>query len=338
MRVLPRLVYVPFGLPAHPIDVRLNRALARDRITLRIGSCERIDMERHTVYLNDGSELVYDAVVVAPGAMPMESSGFRLRSLEDAVRLRHELEQLAAQQKQSWIQLRVPEACTWQAPAFEVALLMAQWKRERSLDHLRITMMVEGSEPLDMFSYEASQIIRERLALGGVELLASVDVHRLDQLPCDLAIDFDGLQAHRIPGLPPLDPDGFYFVDGACRAAPGVFVVGDASDLPFKAGFAVSWQARKVATALGGDLSLLGTHIDGIPLQQCEYQMDLGGETLCIRFDTPRLPDTVRPIHRVERIDIVPGRPDKLAGTLVRPLVATGSYRPVVASALSSAS
>lgn len=324
LRVLPQLVYVPFGAPPRPVEVRLNRALAWDGIDLIIDTCVHIDMKGHVAELASGKKLHYDAIIVASGIAQPPSAARRLRTLGDALAIRDDLEKLAnSSERNRTIVLEVPEGCTWSPPAFEFALLLAKWRQDKGLDDVRILMEIEASEPLDMFNFMASQVVRDALDTKNVEILAQVPPSHMDRLPGTVTIVFDGFIAQRVHGLPPLTADGFYDVDQNGSVATDVYIIGDAADHPYKSGFSVGWQARRIAQGLGGDLSLLGDFVDGIPVLQCEYQMDLGDETLCVRLQRQIEHDDLHSlfIPNVQDVRIVPGKPDKLAGTLLRPHV-----------------
>lgn len=321
LRVLPQLVYVPFGASPEAVEIRLNRALARDGIKLVVETCVHVDVGNHLVHLASGQKLRYEALIIASGTTSQPSAALRLRTLEDALRIRDALEALVgSDERDRTILLKIPATCSWSPPAFEFALLLAQWRREIGAEGIRITMEIESSEPLNMFNYEASRIVHNVMDYEGIEVLTHVASAQMDDIPGNVIIDFDEFTAHRVHGLPPLTGDGFYQVDEHGRAAPDVYVVGDAAAHPYKSGFSVGWQARRIAQELGGDLSLLGTHVDGIPIHQCEYQMDLGEETLCVRFHSPHGPDSLF-MPNVQSTRVIPGRPDKLAGTLLRPYI-----------------
>lgn len=324
MRIVPELVYVPFGVVPQAIDVRLIRALAADGIELHLATCQGVDIQAHELHLSTGT-LSYDSVVFAPGTVPQPTSANRLRTLDDADRLRSalaELEQSTARHRA--VTLRVPEECHWTPPAFEFALLLARWRSTIGAPDIRIEMAIEASEPLDIFSFEASELVRTRLHEARVELMSHIPAHRIDLIPSSLAIEFDGLVAQRVFGLPPLQPSGFYRTDSSGRVATDAYVVGDATEMPFKAGFAVGWHARRVAAALGGDITLLGSHVDGIPIGDCEYQMDLAdGTSMHVRFDMEH--HFHEPyLTPVADVFVRDGAPEKLAGTLVRTLLVDG--------------
>jgi hypothetical protein len=321
LRLLPQLVYVPFGGAEHGIDVRLDRALAPEGIDLVVATCNHVDLHAQRVELSDGA-LDYDILVIATGTVPEPTTHHRLRSLTDAIRLRTALDQLAeSHERDSSVALRVPASCTWPPPAFEVALLLARWRDDRAAGDIRITVEVEESDPLEIFNLDAAMLIRDRMERAGIELLTHIPSHRLDQLSSSVAIDFGGLTAHRLFGLPSVSPDGFYRVDHAGCLVRNVYVVGDAAASSYKAGFAVGWHARRVAAALGADLSLLGPFVDGIPIDRCEFQMDMGDELLRVRFSAPYTGPLAHDLH-VTDASCSAGHPDKLVGTLTHELVA----------------
>lgn len=329
LRVVPELVYVPLGGTAQGTEVRLNRALARDGIDLRISTVERVDLERRQLICPDG-EIPFDVAVFATGTVPSTASGHGLRTLEDALRLREELARVGTGGEDGRsIVLRVPASCTWAPPAFELALLLARWRdaaAERS--EIDISIVIENSEPFDLFGTAAAGVVREHLDAARVALVTNVPAHRIDLSPASVVIDFEALVARRIPGLPAVGAGGFYRTDGDGRVAPDVFVVGDATDVPLKSGFAVGWHARRVASAIGGDVASLGPQVDGIPIGASEYQMDLGHQTMCVRFELEQQLG-LQYLAAADSVRVVDGRPDKLIGTIVHGLVA--SERPSAA-------
>ena len=73
----PGLLFVPFGL-AHAEDiVRPRGRQLHHGIDYRIAAVDRVDLDANTVHLADGTELGYDVLVVATGAVlaPEETEG-----------------------------------------------------------------------------------------------------------------------------------------------------------------------------------------------------------------------------------------------------------------------
>ncbi|MCW2949064.1 MAG: hypothetical protein JWN41_77 [Thermoleophilia bacterium] len=320
--MLPELVYIPLGETVEMTDVPLKRVLAREGVGLRIATVERVDLQRRELFCSDGV-VAFDSVVFAMGTVMAAGAERGLRTSADAQRIRGELHRLSESDETARsIVLRVPASCTWAPPALEFALLLAKWRSESpNRANIDISLLIENSEAFDLFGRVAAQVVREHLHASNVALVTNVPVHRLDLVPATVVIDFDALVARRIPGLPPVSPDGFYRTDAVGGVAPGAFVVGEATDIPLKAGFLAGWHARRVAGALGGDIEALGHDVDGIPVGESEYQMDLGNETMCVRFVTRRH-IALQYLAAADSVNLVPDRPDKLLGTVVHGLIA----------------
>ena len=73
----PGLLFVPFGLTTVDEIVRPRRRQLRDGIAFHEAEIDRVDLEADTAYLGDGTELPYDALVVATGVrlQPDETEG-----------------------------------------------------------------------------------------------------------------------------------------------------------------------------------------------------------------------------------------------------------------------
>ena len=73
----PGLLFVPFGLTSMQRIVRPRREQFRSGISFRQAGVDRVDVEADRVYLDDGTALGYDALVVATGArlLPEETEG-----------------------------------------------------------------------------------------------------------------------------------------------------------------------------------------------------------------------------------------------------------------------
>lgn len=328
LRILPHLVYVPFGMPAGRLDVPLAEPLTPYGIEVIEASVSRIAMDRNRVVLADGRELDYDVLVVAPGAeSPATRDGCSLRTLDDALHLRRALEHLRDRPRPT-VLLAVSEDNAWTAPAYELAMLLGTWRRMIGHAHLDVVLATPESQPFDLFSIDASDLVGERLRHHGIETLYGTPTERMDDFDADLVVRFDTLHARQLPGLPDADENHFYRVDAHGRVAPDVYVVGDAASTAYKAAFATSWQARRVLDTLGGSSAELAERVGAVPVHESEYQMDLGDRTLHVRFnaDTHFLDPFLDPRATVWTSEQIP---DKLEGTLVKELVLGDAYRPL---------
>ncbi len=73
----PGLLFVPFGLASAEEIVRPRERQLHDGIDYHQSEIDRVDLERDTVLLADGTSLVFDVLVVATGArlLPEETEG-----------------------------------------------------------------------------------------------------------------------------------------------------------------------------------------------------------------------------------------------------------------------
>jgi NADH dehydrogenase FAD-containing subunit len=318
LRILPNLVYVPFGVPAEQVDIDLEATLAgHDHCEVTYGSVSEVDADRRVVVLTDGRRIPWDALVAAPGTIPDPTSGRRLRSLADAEELRDELEVLAAAPWASDVVIRVLPDSSWSAPAYELAFLADVWLRAVDRrEEVDLVVVTDEREPFELLGPEPVQAVDDELSMRSIEVMRGMQPQRIEMIDGDLVVDVGGLDAARIRGIPGRSSSGFYETDDSCRVARDVYVVGDAAGFPIKAGFATAWQARRVAHALGGDMDRLGEETDGIPHDELEYQMDLGGSTLAVRLHAESF--MVGTGLRPARVELRHGPPDKLRGTLLR--------------------
>ncbi len=333
LRLRPNLVYVPFGVSPHRLDLRLDELLPLHGVTFVEGTCTRIDRTTQTVYLESDGTIDYDQVVVAPGTVPQALGAHRLRTLDDAYSLRDHLQDLRdpAHRRMQRLLIHVLPDCIWPAPAYEIAFLADTWLRSIGLrDQVELSLATEELNPCDALGPSVSDLLTERLSDTNVEILGGLPGGRLEDLDGDVVIELGGIRARRIAGLPPLDADGFYATDEFGRAAPNVWIVGDAEHSPIKSAFAAAWQARRIVEGLGGSLSQLGDEIDGIPVDQCEYQMDLGNETVVVRMSARgRLHDLA--VDQRAVVSIRDDAPDKLKGLLLRQLLVGESHNTTAA-------
>ena len=84
------------GLQTQDVGISLRAILRRERIDIRLGEVGRIDHARRAVVLTDGSELAYDELIIAAGAITEDfgvpgvaEHAFGLKSLAEATMLRN---------------------------------------------------------------------------------------------------------------------------------------------------------------------------------------------------------------------------------------------------------
>jgi len=252
--------------------------------------------------------------VLALGIEPTVGETFRLRTLTDAENLYLALEEGAKSDKLS-VALRILPDLMWPAPAYEFALLLSHWLQEVHENTTRdIFIVTEDHEAFNFFNHETSQMITKKLNDHGIDLVYGVPPGRLENLHGDIDIDFDRFRARHLPGSPALNSMGFYDLDDRGLAGDNIYVVGDGANLPIKAAFTSSWQARRVLHQLGGSLDM--ECIGGVPVGFCEYQMDMGHSTMVVKFNADKY---FLGHHLVDDIEVafVNKPTDKLKGTFI---------------------
>jgi NADH:ubiquinone reductase (H+-translocating) len=247
---------------AFPVRAIIGRA---PNVTFRRGRVERIDVEGHRCVLEDGGEVLYDAMIVATGATASffsipgaEQRSLPLYTLADARSLRNALLSLLEKAAES----TEPERSALHlvvigggATGVEVAgaiveLLDISVKHDRvPIDRERTSVVLVDAldRLLGAFAEPSSAYAREALARRGIEVrlgvaVSSIDavgVHLVDgtSLPADLVVwaagvTVTGTLAASLPGD---RGSGGRVVVGSDLSLPGhpeVFVVGDAAAVP----------------------------------------------------------------------------------------------------------
>jgi sulfide:quinone oxidoreductase len=265
----PGLLFVPFGLADPDELVRPRARQLLDGIAFHQSPIETVTLDASTVTLTDGTVLPYDVLIVATGVrlLPDETEGmtgpgwmervFTFYSLDGAAALRPALERFAGGRLVVSI-VDMPIKCP--VAPLEFAFLADWYFRERGIRELVELSFVT---PLDAAFTKpvASQRLGGLLREKGIELVTEFDTAEVDggtgrlvaydgrEVPFDVLVtvpvhggaEFVG----RSPGLGdeldfvPTDPHTLQ-----SQAAPNVFAIGDATNLPIsKAGSVTHFEA-----------------------------------------------------------------------------------------------
>jgi sulfide:quinone oxidoreductase len=269
----PGLLFVPFGL-ADPGDIVRSRAEQLQKgIDFRIAAVDRVETGQNRVLLEDGLALEYDLLIVASGAslQPEETEGlveamadrkaFGFYTLEDAVALR---DSLAGFESGRLVINTVDMPIKCPVAPLEFCFLADWYFRERGIrDEVSITYAtpLDGAFTKPVASAELAGLLADKdivleteFATGRVEgesgKLVSWDEREvgfdlLVAIPPHGGSGFVG----RSPGLG--DELGFVRTDPhtlQSTAAPNVFAIGDATNLPTsKAGSATHFEGETLA-------------------------------------------------------------------------------------------
>jgi sulfide:quinone oxidoreductase len=286
----PGLLFVPFGL-THPEDiVRPRHRQLHDGIAFVDSAIDQVDIATNEVRLENGSTLSYDVLVVATGAVlvPEETESltgpgwmdkvFTFYSPEGAAALEAALATFDGGRVVVNV-IDMPIKCP--VAPLEFCFLADWYFRERGIrDHVQLTYVT----PLDgAFTKPiASARLAGMLAEKGVELVTEFNTGEVDgaggrlvgydgrEVGFDLAVVIPlhngAAYVGRSPGLG--DELNFVPTDDhtlQAKAAPNVFVIGDAANLP----------ASKAGSV---------THFEGDVLVE-NVRRHLTGEPLDDRFD-----------------------------------------------------
>lgn len=323
LRILPEIVYMPFGVRAAEITVPLER-LEEHGVTVQRTEVRRVDAPTRQVLTTEGP-LSYDVLVAAPGARSNVSPETSIRSVDDARRVREELAALVAEARNGTrrdVTIDVGSEDSWSAPAAEFAVLLGTWLEAQGVaEHVEVLFATEDREAFEWFGPRASDLVTEAMARHGIKIATGIPAGHGASLGGDMTISFGGLEARNIDGLPGRGPDGWYVTDDHNAVAEHVYVIGDATTLPYRSAFATAWESRRVLTALGGNVATLGEQINGVPSTSVEYQMDLGEGTMRTRVG--RADMLAHPfLGHDGDVEFLPGvLPHKLAGLLIGELL-----------------
>jgi sulfide:quinone oxidoreductase len=273
----------PFGADAAP---RYDwEQIARDRAVRWIPDfVTSVRPEARELDARDGPTVRYDALLLALGARPTPAlpGAIEFAGPRDVVAVMEALDGLSPGEPHS-IAFVAVSGTAWTLPLYELALMTAQWGRERGLD-LAIELVTRESEPLGLFGREASAAVARRLAGAGVNLRTGTFALEVAEgrlwlelegpLEIDLVVALPRLAGPRLAGLPH-DGDGFVPVDryGRVRGADRVWAVGDMTQRPLKQGGLAAQQADVAAADIAATVA-------GADVEVRPYEPKLQGKLL----------------------------------------------------------
>jgi sulfide:quinone oxidoreductase len=274
-RYQPLSVAQPFGL-GEPLNLEL------DQLATAIGAHRRpmgltgIDAWRHVAHTTKNTEVPYDILLVACGALPLPAvaGATTFRGAADTDAVTRLLDELMSGDARS-VAFVIPWGSVWALPAYELALLTAAHLEANRIGGVELTVVTPEVEPLQLFGPPASAAIRELLEAAGVRLqlatyAGSFSDRRLELVPnSELAIDrvlaLPRLEAAPLDGIPQT-LSGFIPVDEHCRVLglEDVYAAGDVTSFPVKQGGIAAQQADAAAEAIA---AMVGAHFAPRPFQ-----------------------------------------------------------------------
>jgi sulfide:quinone oxidoreductase len=262
----PLQVAEPFGV-ADPVRLDVGRIVVEAGARSTVDAMESVDPAARSVRTSGGVTIGYDALLVTPGATPVEAVPGALTFSGEAERHRFaELLAAMGQRPVRRLAFVVPRQVTWPIAAYELALLTAAERDARRLAGVEIVVVTRESAPLDVFGPATSELLAGRLADARVSLRTSSVAERVadrrlylaggESLDVDCVVALPALEVPPIPGLPQRN-GGFVQTDVRMRVVglDSVWAAGDVTWFPVKQGGLAAQQsdvaARSIAVAAG---------------------------------------------------------------------------------------
>lgn len=273
----PGLLYLAFGrMTASELHRRQSVLMPRE-VELRVGRVAAVDTARRTVRMESGDEIAYDDLVLATGSRPvpeevpgLAQGGESFYTEAGATRLADRLARFEG--GRIVLAVGVPHKCP--VAPLEFAFLLDDYLRERGLrerTEIVYTYPLGRLHSLEPVADWAAELLPERgivtetfFNLDSVDperrvvhsmegtdleydLLVAVAPHRGAEF---LARSGDGAPLAGAGNWIPTDPRTL-----EVKGHPGVYALGDATDLPIsKAGSTAHYQAEVVAANLVADI------------------------------------------------------------------------------------
>jgi len=282
----PMSVQEPFGFASaerYPLA-----DIAQDiGVELRADSFRRLDAENRIVHTEAGTQLSYDAVLLALGAR-MHPRFKHVITVDDRRidELMHGLVQDVEGGYVRRLAFVVPGRMGWPLPIYELALMTAGRAYDMNIK-LSITIVTPEDAPLAIFGRGASDAMRKLLEENGILTITSAHCEvpgpgRIEispgsrQLHVDRIVAMPELFGPSVPGVPLGPPGGFIPIDpqSRVRGLDRVYAAGDATDFPIKHGGIAAQQADVAAQSIA---ALAGLAAEPPPLHPVIHGMLLTG-------------------------------------------------------------
>jgi sulfide:quinone oxidoreductase len=271
----PRFTYralsvtAPFEL-GEVLQLELAELAGELGIDLTQAGLVGIDAWRHVAHTSANTQLEYDSLLIACGALPLPAipGALTFRGPADVELIANLLRDLARGDAES-VAFVIPWGAVYSLPAYELALLTAARLDGLGARGVEIALVTPEEEPLQVFGPPASAALRDLLSERGIALRTSAFPREV--VDGELLLAPEGsVVADRIVALPrlvgaPIDGipqtvDGFVPVDAHCRVhgVADVYAAGDITSFTVKHGGIAAQQAdaaaEAIAAAAGADV------------------------------------------------------------------------------------
>jgi sulfide:quinone oxidoreductase len=257
----------PFAAGHHADVAALADVIAEQGATLVHSVVVEVDADHQTVKCTEGEQLTYDDLILSPGARPRVAYESALTfGLGDPLALNGLLRDLEDGYEGS-VAFVVPDGVAWSLPLYELAIMTARQVRSMGQD-VDLRLATPEVAPLAVFGPEASAAVAAMLAELDIAVhcglpvtvgRGSIRMGTEEAIAVDRIVSLPVLDGPYLNGVP-ANAAGFITVDEFCRVPglPGVYAIGDATDLAVKQGGIACQQAgvaaRHIAHAAGGPL------------------------------------------------------------------------------------
>jgi sulfide:quinone oxidoreductase len=266
----PLSVAVPFKL-GEVTHFELDGLAHQIGGSFTLGALTGIDEWRHVAYTSKNTQITYDSLLVACGALPFPAipGALTFRGPADIEMVEHVLEEMVDGDVRS-LAFVIPWGAVWPLPAYELALLTATHLQARGVQGVELTLVTPEAEPLQVFGRPASEAVHALLEEHEVTLRTSAYAGKfaggeLELIPegrisADRVVALPKLKGAPIDGLPQT-VYGFIPVDSHCRVhgVTDVFAAGDITSFTVKQGGIAAQQAdvaaESIAAAVGANLT-----------------------------------------------------------------------------------
>jgi sulfide:quinone oxidoreductase len=307
--------------------------IARDNAaTFHRTGLGEIDREHRSVRTTAGTEIVYDALLIAIGAKPVEGvpGALTFRGSMDAPAVREVLDDAEAGRIRR-IVFTMSDETWWPLACYELALLTRAYLVERGAPGVSVELVTPEARPLGIFGLKTSNGVAKLLHESNVKLHPGLGpsgfadgvlrVKEGSDIACDRVIALPLPSVAEIPGLPEQGHRGLIPTDrfGRVDGAPRVYAAGDATWFPIKQGGVATQQADAAASAIA---ELAGASVTAQPFQPVlRGALLTGSGPRFMRADRlGRVPSQLSP-------SILWWPPSKVAGKLLAPyLFALSGY------------
>ncbi|WP_259311043.1 NAD(P)/FAD-dependent oxidoreductase [Capillimicrobium parvum] len=267
-------VAVPFSA-GHVTHVSLDEACAEFGAERRRTGVEAVDAAARRVHCSDGTELDYDVLVLATGAVGRPAYANALTFTDDDPVLIGGLLRDIEQGYCPSLALVVPPSGSWSLPVYELALLIARHAYEAGME-LPMHVVTPEPAPLAIFGPPASAAVTELLEQAGITVhtdsYASIEPGgRITLMPGERrlhvarVVALPTVDGRAMPGVP-ADDHGFVPTDehGRVIGCAGVYAVGDGANFPVKQGGLAAQQADAAARHIAAGA---GAPVEPVPFR-----------------------------------------------------------------------